>query len=372
MENNSLLYQIALPLLPEVGLRTAKELLNFFGSAQHIFEATEDEWVSLTKANISHIRKIRAGFSAALKRANEECEFINNHNIDTYYFEDSNYPFRLAQCPDAPILLYGKGNIAPNEGHFVSIVGTRSATDRGKDLCRKLVLDLADRIENLTIISGLAYGIDVTAHKAALEAGIPTIIIPGHGLDRIYPAIHRQIAIDALKDGGILTEYNSQTSPDKQNFIARNRIIAGMADAVVVVESKDKGGSLITANMAVDYNRDLFAFPGRPTDERNAGCNQLIKSQKAALIENAEDLILMMNWTAKKPQVIEPLLFDDFSEDEQILVNLIRSEEDGIHVNQLVMESKLSYSNVTSLLLGLEMKGVVKALPGGIYKAILN
>ena len=198
----------------------------------------------------------------ALSRAEKELAFVEKHRISTYWCQDEGYPFRLRQCPDRPLLLFGKGNMRVNEGKMVSVVGTRNATDRGKELTRQLVLDLAKRVPNLTVISGLAYGIDVAAHRAAIEAGIPTIAVPGHGLDRIYPALHRNVAVAMLEHGGLLTEYVSGTRPDPWHFVARDRIIAGLADAVVVVESKAKGGALITAQMALDYDRDVFACPG--------------------------------------------------------------------------------------------------------------
>ena len=238
----------------------------------------------------------------AMLHAQKELEFIKKHNIRLYYYKDTNYPYRLAQCVDAPLLLYGKGNIDVNPQHAVSVVGTRMPSERGKDWCKRFVLDLAAQVPNLTIISGLAYGIDVIAHRAAIEAGIPTIIIPAHGLDRVYPAVHRNVAVQSLDKGGILTEYTTGTEPERFNFVARNRIVAGMADAVVVVESKARGGSLITAQMAQDYNRDIFTVPGRPDDVCSAGCNQLIKQQKAQLIENAADLLSAMCWEEQTKQ----------------------------------------------------------------------
>ena len=207
----------------------------------------------------------------SLAFAEKELAFVEKHGIGLYYYKDANYPYRLAQCVDAPLLMYAKGNVNVDTKHVVSVVGTRIPSERGKDWCRRLVLDLAAKVPDLTIISGLAYGIDVVAHKAALEAGVPTVIIPAHGLDRIYPAVHRQVAVQALDKGGILTEYACGTEPERFNFVARNRIVAGLADALVVVESKKKGGSLITAEMAIDYGRDVFALPGRLDDVCSAG-----------------------------------------------------------------------------------------------------
>lgn len=327
-----------------------------------------DRYGSATESIAHHPEMISR---AAIEHAQKELDFIEKHSIQLYYYKDSNYPYRLAQCTDAPLLLYAKGNVEVNPKHVVSIVGTRMPSERGKDWCRQLVIDLASHIPDLTIVSGLAYGIDVTAHKAALESGIPTIIIPAHGLDRIYPSTHRNVAIQALVKGGILTEYTTGTEPERHNFVARNRIVAGMADAVVVVESKSKGGSLITAQMAQDYNRDVFALPGRFNDTCSAGCNELIKRNKAQLIECAEDLIAAMGWETgiKQPTQITMLeLMYNLTDQQHQLINLLRDSEDGMHINQLVMETRLAYNMVSSELVMLELQDVVKSMPGGMWR----
>lgn len=310
---------------------------------------------------------------AILQRAEQEAAFIEQHNIQTYFYKDDTYPYRLAQCVDAPLVLYSKGNINPNPKHAVSIVGTRRPTENGKDWCRRFVLELAQQVPELTIISGLAYGIDVVAHKAAIEADIPTLIIPAHGLDRIYPALHRNVAVAALQHGGILTEYPHLTEPERYNFVARNRIIAGLADAVVVVESKDKGGSLITAQMAQDYSRDVFALPGRYNDETAAGCNRLIQQNRAQLITCATDLTRAMQWELEtklpKQTSINELLCN-LSDNQQILLQKLRESEDGWHINQLVIEMQLPYNTVASELMMLEIEGMVRSLPGGIWRAL--
>jgi DNA processing protein len=310
--------------------------------------------------------------SSILDRAKKEMEFVQRHGIQTYFYRETSYPQRLVECTDAPVLLFGKGNIDANKGKFVSIVGTRGASDRGKELTRKLVLDLAKRIPNLTIVSGLAFGIDVAAHKAALEAGIPTIIIPAHGLDRIYPSQHRNIAVAALEQGGILTEYPSGLEPDKLNFVLRNRIIAGLADAVVVTESKQKGGSLITARVALDYGRNVYAVPGRPSDITAQGCNGLIRSGRAMLIETAEDLINDMGWTSQASAVQTTLegLFTDLSEEEQQVMQVLTMNEDGVHVNSIVEQTGKAYSEIATTLMMLEMNGLVHALPGDVYRKV--
>ena len=302
------LYDISLSFLYRNRLRKSLALVDHYGSA-------EEAWRHLDEP----------GMKEALERAQHELEWINLHGIRVWTLADEDYPYRLRQCPDRPLLLYGKGNLHPSDGHIVSIVGTRRPTERGKELTATLVRELHERLESVTIVSGGAYGIDIAAHRAAIECGIPTIIIPAHGLDRIYPYHHRPDAIRALQHGGLLTEFPSQTEPMAGNFVQRNRIVAGLADAVVVVESRERGGSLITAQMASDYNRELFAFPGRPTDPSSAGCNNLIRANKAQLFSCADELIVAMDWTtrqtAKTPVQTRLVgLLDDLTPDQQNLL----------------------------------------------------
>lgn len=310
-----------------------------------------------------------------LDRAKRELEWIHEHDIRVWTLADEDYPYRLRQCPDRPLLLYGKGNLHPSDGHMVSIVGTRQPSQRGKELTEALVKGLHEQLESVTIVSGGAYGIDITAHRAAIQCGIPTIIIPAHGLDRIYPYQHRSDAIAALEHGGLLTEFPSGTEPYSGNFVQRNRIVAGLADAVVVVESKEKGGSLITAQMAIDYDRELFAFPGRPTDMSSKGCNNLIRDNKAVLINSADELIETMQWT-RRSAVAQPVqtkmigLLGDLSEEQQTLLTKLQEAEEGMHINLLVMETERPYAEVASELTMLELQGLVRSLPGGIYRFI--
>ena len=364
-------YQIAVSLLPHIGLRYAKALIEYFGSAHNVFLAARQDVESIPNIHPSVVSSLVEQRGKALSRADKELDFIFSHHLSTFYYKDENYPFRLRECPDAPILLYAKGNIKPNEGHFLAVVGTRVPTERGKEMCRKMILEMASATKNLTIVSGLAYGIDITAHRAAIEAGLPTFIIPGHGLDRIYPAVHRKTAIDALQNGGILTEYMAGTNPDRQNFVARNRIIAGLSDATLVVESKEKGGALLTAEMANSYDRDVFAVPGRIDDICSRGCNALIKQNKAMLVETGHDILQTMQWeTAKSPSSLQTKLFTDLSDEENCLLGLLHENVEGLHINLLVMETKMPYSKVASLLLQMEFRGIVKSLPGGIYRAL--
>lgn len=349
-------YQIALSLLYEKRNRVALRALAEFGSAEEVWRHISEK-----------------GMGKAMERAEKEAEFVEQHRIATYWCEDEGYPMRLRQCPDRPLMLFGKGNLQLDGGKFVSVVGTRNATERGKEQTRQLVLDLAERVPNLTIISGLAYGIDIVAHRAAIEAGIPTLIIPGHGLDRIYPALHRNVAVAALEHGGLLTEYPSGSRPDPWHFIARDRIIAGMADAVVVVESKEKGGALITAQMALDYDRELFASPGRPTDEYSAGCNQLIRRQKAHLLSCADELIEEMGWEtgARQPLQTEMVdLFVELTDSQRIILDKLHEDEEGMHINSIVIETGMNYAQVSADLMMMEMQGIAKSLPGGIVRAV--
>ena len=348
------LNRIALTWANKTRLRGIRQALDKYASATEVIRAHPDL--------VTH---------EAMLFASKELEFIEKHQIKTYFYKDENYPYRLAQCVDAPLILYAKGNVNVNPKHVVSVVGTRMPSERGKDWCRRFILDLASKMPDVTIVSGLAYGIDVIAHKAAMESGISTIIIPAHGLDRIYPSVHRSVAIQALDKGGILTEYTRGTEPERFNFVARNRIVAGMADAVVVVESKKKGGSLITADMAVDYGRDVFAVPGRVDDECSAGCNDLIKRNKAQLIDCADDLIAAMQWQEAKKTPIQTCIVEmmcDLTENQQQLLQLLRGTEEGIHINQLVMETQLAYNIVSSELVMMELQDVVKSMPGGMWR----
>jgi DNA processing protein len=345
----------------------AKNLIAYLGSAEAVFRETP---AALKK--IPSVGKVLAEQIAGqqvLQRAEKELQFIEKNKITALFYADKEYPFRLKECDDAPVVLYAKGNIELNANRFVGIVGTRNATVYGKDLCKKFVADLAALQPQTAIVSGLAYGVDICAHKAALESYLPTYAVLGHGLDRIYPAAHRETAVKMLSEGGLLSEYLSETSPDRQNFVQRNRIIAGLCDAVLVVESSQKGGSLITANIAQSYNRDVFAFPGRVGDAHSEGCNSLIKSNKAALIESAADFLDAMGWEAQSSeaaQAIQTNLFAELTEDEQAVVSLLRKGD--MQLNELAISLSVPVSRMSSMLLNMEFGGVVKCLPGNLYR----
>ena len=350
------LHRIALTIALRNQPKNARALLDTYGSATAVVERHPE----LVNRDAKH-------------RAEQEATFVEQHGIQTYFYQDEHYPYRLAQCADAPLVLYSKGKMNVNPKHAVSVVGTRKPSENGKEWCRRFVLELAQQVPDLTIISGLAYGIDIVAHRAALEAGIPTLIIPAHGLDRIYPALHRNVAVAALEQGGILTEYPHQTEPERYNFVARNRIVAGLADAVVVVESKSKGGSLITAQMAQDYSRDIFALPGRYNDENAAGCNRLIQQNRAHLITSAADMVEAMRWEQEKPIAVQTTISEllcDLNDSQRLLLDKLRKGEDGWHINQLVIETHISYNEVAAELMMLEVEGLVRSLPGGIWRAL--
>lgn len=295
----------------------------------------------------------------------------------TLHIDDAAYPARLRACPGAPKVLYAIGDIDVNRGHFVAIVGTRRASERCKDLTAKLVRSLAAQLPDLVIVSGLAYGIDVTAHRTAIECGVPTIIVPGHGLDRIYPQVHRPVAVQALNAGGaILTEYPEGTEIFGSNFLARNRIIAALSDCTVVAESGVRGGSLCTARHARTFGRPVFAFPGRPGDQNCEGCNILIRDGQARLINDAADLISLMGWQPSDPTLF-PSFLDPSSPNSLDLSPLgarildeLRKHEGGLPVNELVERLGIPYAELSAELVLLELDDFVRSLPGAIFRAV--
>lgn len=372
MDSEQLKFRIALTMLNGIGNSLARNLITWLGNEEAVF--TEKPAVLELIPGIGPIlSKGISQQSAVLKRAEAEIEYIHKNNIQCLYYSDDDYPYRLKECPDAPLILYTKTACSLNEGHFVAIVGTRHASEYGKEMCTKLVQGLT-KLSNVTIVSGLAYGIDVTAHKSALASELPTLGVVAHGLDRIYPYSHRQIASNMLEQGGLLTEYPSETNPDRQNFVQRNRIIAGVSDAVIVVESGVKGGALITAELGNDYNRDVFAYPGRTTDNWSKGCNALIRQNRAALIESADDLIRAMRWVGDDDLRVKPLptLFPELTPDEQMVFNCLAKADDGLQVNELALSLSIPFHRLSSLLLDLEFKDMVKSLPGGLYKSVLS
>ena len=364
---NDLLYQIALTLVPNIGDIHAKALVNIYGDAQSIFKAKRKELES-----IEGIGTIRAGSIKAFQNfqsSEDEIAFIEKYKITPLFITDKNYPLRLLNCYDSPALLYYRGNADLNTSKIIAVVGTRNNSDYGKTVCEKIMEDLAS--ENILVVSGLAFGIDTIAHKAALKNNLQTIAVLAHGLDRIYPAQNKTLAKQMIEHGGLLTEFISHTNPDKQNFPKRNRIVAGISDAVIIMETGKKGGSLITAELGNNYNKDVFAIPGRVNDSKSEGCNYLIKNNKAALINGADDLLEMMNWKpVDKPAVKKQReLFIELTPDEKIVVAILQQQE-AVHIDEMYFKSGLSSSAVAAALLMLEMQGVVASMPGKLYKLI--
>lgn len=362
-QQDELYYQLALTFVPNVGAKTGRALLDRFGSAANVFKAPSKELKLID--GITEIRAKAFRDEEIFKRAAKEVEFILKHDIQPIYYKH-NYPERLANCSDAPQLLFYKGNANLSATKIVAIVGTRKNTDYGTKICEELVEGLQS-LEDVLVISGLALGIDAIAHKKSLALGIPTVGVLGHGHDIVYPAMHKQLAAQMTEHGGILTEFISGTTLDRNNFPMRNRIVAGLSDVTVVVESNKTGGALITAHMASGYNREVAAFPGRVSDNRSAGCNELIRTNVAAMITKAEDLVEMMNWTETKPKAVQRQLFINFSPEEQKIVDLLQSKE-SVHADELFHHTGFASSILAATLLQLEMQGLVKSLPGKLYR----
>jgi len=360
-----LLYQIALTLLPNIGPKTGKELVAYCGGVEAVFYESEKNLLKIPRVGKELAKGISIG--KVIDRAKKEMEFIDRHGIQTSFYLDKTYPQRLKHCDDYPLLLYYKGNIDWNTEKAIAIVGTRKATEYGKIICDQLISDLGNH-QDMLVVSGLAYGIDSCAHRGSLENNIPTIAVLGHGLDRIYPPVNKGLADKILDHGGLLTEFPSQTIPDRENFPKRNRIVAGMVDCVIVVESGTKGGAVITADIANSYNRDVFAVPGKLRDKYSQGCNNLIKTNRAALIESASDIEYIMGWDveSQKKRNKQRKLFVDFSEDEELLVNAFQ-RNGTMAIDELILETKMGATRIASSLLNLEFEGVVKCLPGKVY-----
>jgi DNA processing protein len=357
-----LVFRIALTLVPNVGAVHARTLIEKLGNPEGIFNAKKSTLEKIGEVRAHNIKSFKN-----FKRAEQEILFIQKFSIHPLFITDSSYPQRFLNCYDPPTLLYYKGNADVNASRVIAIVGTRSNTEYGKQVTETLVNEL--NIPGLLIVSGLAYGIDAIAHKAALKNDIPTIGVVGHGLDTIYPWQHKSLAKEMIENGGILTEFISKTKPDKHNFPIRNRIVAGISDATVLIETGIKGGSLITAEMANGYNRDVFAYPGRTTDTKSAGCNWLIKNNKAILLSDANQLIETLGWNdiRRKPVKAQKELFTDMSEEEKKLVEIIK-DKDGVAIDEINLKLNLSSSTIAAAMLNLELQGLIISLPGKRYK----
>ncbi|MEI7980557.1 MAG: DNA-processing protein DprA [Bacteroidota bacterium] len=364
MAEENLIYQIALTLIPGVGDVLGKKLVSVFGSAERVFR---EPWKALPKmGRVGNLIALAVKNKEILLRAEREAMFVARYGITPLYFQDKQYPQRLKHCYDSPVLLFYKGTADLNVPRIVGVVGTRSATAYGKTVTQQLIGDLVS--QQILIVSGLAYGIDGCAHRVSLDLGLNTVGVLGHGLDRIYPCLHKSLAERMLTQGGLVSEFLSGSKPDRENFPRRNRIIAGLCDAIIVVEAATKGGALITADIANSYNRDVFAVPGRMNDLYSEGTNYLIRTNRAALIQKAGDLEYLMGWKQDRavPKVIQRKIFQELTPEEDQIVNLMQ-DQGQVSIDEITIRTGLAMSIVSSALLNLEFEGVVKCLPGKVY-----
>ncbi|NDI98585.1 DNA-protecting protein DprA [Flavobacterium sp. LaA7.5] len=367
MTDFELLNTLALLRIEGVGDIVAKKLIHHCGSAEAVFSATRKALLAIE--GVGEVLYKNLQDKAAFPLAEAEMKFIKNSGINVSFYLDSNYPERLKHCIDGPVLLFSSGNINLHDRKMISIVGTRQMTSYGADFTRKLIEDLVPL--NPVIVSGFAYGVDIHAHNVAMEHNLQTIGVVAHGLNQIYPKTHKKYVAKMEENGGFMTEFWSTSNPDKENFVRRNRIVAGLTEATVIIESADKGGSLITANIANDYNRDVFAVPGRITDKYSQGCNNLIKTQKANLLTGAADLIYMLNWELeeKKQKPVQKQLFISLEPEEQKVYDYLQKNGKEL-MDIIALQCGMPVFKLSSLLLTMELKGVIRPLPGKMFEAI--
>ncbi len=366
MTDNELLHLLALQRVEGIGDIMGKKLLNYCHTAEAIFKTKSSQLATID--GIGKILLKNLNDKTIFHQAEAELKFIQNNDIQVAFFRDNHYPDRLKHCIDSPILLFTSGNINLNQKRIISIVGTRQITSYGIDFCKKLISDLSPL--DPIIVSGFAYGVDIVAHQAAMENKMQTIGVLAHGLNQIYPKVHKKYMSKMEENGGFMTDFWSHTNPDREHFIKRNRIVAGISEATIVIESADKGGSLITANMANDYNRDVFAVPGRISDKYSQGCNNLIKTQKAHLLSSAADLIYILNWKLdKKEKTIQKQLFVELENDEQLVYDfLLKNGKEQMDL--IAINCNLPIFKLSSLLLNMELKGVIRPLPGKLFEVM--
>lgn len=372
MNQQETLCLMALTRVPRLSLANTRLLVETLGSATAVYEHRHDLASALPSARKPTLEAL-AAMDTHMARAEQELEWAARNGIQCLGIGDDGYPQRMRECADAPMMLYYKGQANLNARRVVAVVGTRHVTEYGKGLCSSLMHDLHVLCPDALVVSGLAYGVDIHAHRAALDEGSDTVAVLAHGLDQIYPRMHRDTAVRMLSQGGLLTEFMAGTNADKRNFVQRNRIVAGISDVTVVVESAQKGGSLITASLANDYDREVAAFPGRVTDSCSEGCNRLIRTNRAALITSAQDLTELMGWHTEPErnralaQGIQPELFPELTPEEQRVVQALQGS-DKVHLNLLAQQTALPIGRLSSILFGLEMKGIVRMLAGSMYR----
>ncbi len=366
MTEDELFYLLALQRVEGVGDVMAKKLITHCGSADAVFSTKSAQLAAIDGVGSMLLKNIKD--KTVFDKATAEMQFIKHNNIKVAYFQDVDYPERLKQCIDGPLLLFSSGAIDLKNRKIISIVGTRQITSYGIDFCRKFMEDLAPL--DPVIVSGFAYGVDIVAHQLAIELNLQTIGVVAHGLNQIYPKTHKKYVAKVEENGGFMTEFWSSSNPDKENFVRRNRIVAGMSEATIVIESADRGGSLITANMANDYNRDVFAVPGRVTDKYSQGCNNLIKTQKANVLTSAADLVYILNWEVQKQvKPVQKQLFVTLDDDEQLVYDyLVRTGKEVMDI--IALHCDFPIYRISGLLLNMELKGLVRPLPGKLFEAI--
>ena len=366
MSDQDLFYLLALLKVDGVGDIMAKKLLTHFGNAETVFKCKSNQLTGIDGVGSLLLRNIKD--KTVFEKANRELEFIKSNAINISFFQDENYPDRLKHCIDSPVLIFTSGNINLKNKKLISIVGTRQITSYGMDFCKKFIEDLAPL--DPVIVSGFAYGVDIVAHQLAMENNLQTIGVLAHGLNQIYPKTHKKYIAKMEQNGGFITEFWSSSNPDKEKFVRRNRIVAGMTEATIVIESADRGGSLITANMANDYNRDVFAVPGRVTDKYSQGCNDLIKAQKANVLTCAADLVYILNWDIEnKAKPVQKQLFVELEADEQKIYDfLLKNGKELLDV--IALQCDFPVYKISGILLNMELKGVIRPLPGKLFESI--
>ncbi|SHL34964.1 DNA-processing protein DprA [Flavobacterium saccharophilum] len=366
MSDQELFYLLALLKVDGIGDIMAKKLLTHFGNSEAIFKVKSNQIAGIDGVGSVLLRNLKD--KTVFEKANKELEFIKSNAINVSFFQDEHYPDRLKHCIDSPVLIFTSGNINLKNKKLISIVGTRQITSYGMEFCKKFIEDLAP-LEPV-IVSGFAYGVDIVAHQLAMDNNLQTIGVLAHGLNQIYPKTHKKYIARMEENGGFITEFWSSSNPDKEKFVRRNRIVAGMTEATIVIESADKGGSLITANLANDYNRDVFAVPGRVTDKYSQGCNDLIKTQKANVLTSAADLVYVLNWDIEnKSKPVQKQLFVELEVEEQKIYDfLLKNGKELLDV--IALQCDFPIYKISGLLLNMELKGVIRPLPGKLFEAI--
>lgn len=368
MSEVQLKHKIALGLIPRIGDVNARKLVSHFGNVESVFHEPYRNLIKIPGIGTGIAKYISD--RSYLETAEKEAEYVTKNNIRTYFYLDNDYPFRLRQCDDSPVVFFFKGNCNLDSLKILSIVGTRNATTRGRELCEKIIGGLAVGHPDLIIVSGLAYGIDIAAHKSALANNLMTIGVLAHGFKTTYPAIHASTAKAMVSRGGLVTDFLSDALPERNNFLKRNRIIAGLSDATLVIESGITGGALVTADIANSYNRDVLAVPGRPDDQWSAGCNSLIKSNKAFLSESSDDIEYFLNWKPEKSKpAIQRTLFSDLDENEKRIFELL-SKSGELTIDIICRSLDIPVYKLSSLLLQMEFKGLLKCAPGNLYRTV--